>query len=109
MNKIYIKLSLLLVLGIVSINQAHATCTLTGFTARILTVPSGIHMYFRSSHSANFHYRGFSNDPEIAATMFQANKGKSKILVRSDADECPTISGPGEYFIGIIDIVGLGY
>lgn len=66
-------------------------------------------MYFRPNHSANYFYRGFISDPEVAATMFQANTGKTKILVRSDASECPSISGPGEYFIGVIDIVGLGY
>jgi len=109
MKQLYLKLFAVVTLSFISIGDALADCTLRGYAVRVSAFPSGTHMYFRPSMTSNIYYRGVTNDPEVGAAMFQAFKGKSKILVRSDADSCPAISGAGEHFIGVITIVGLGY
>ena len=109
MKNIYMKLLVLLALSVGSISAVQATCTLRGYAVRVAAFPSGIQMYMRPTHTSGYYYRGVTNDPEVASAMFQAYKGKAKINIRSDATVCPVISESGEYFIGVIDIVGLGY
>ena len=109
MKNLCLKIFAVMALSLSSVGYVYADCDLRGYAVRVSTFPSGTHMYFRPSHLSPYYYRGVTNDPEVAAAMFQALKGKTKMLIRSDADSCPAVGGAGEKFIGVITIVGLGY
>ncbi len=109
MKKLCIKLIAVLGLSLSSIGTVSADCILTGYAVRVSVFPSGTQIFFRPRHSSPYHYRGVTADAEVSQAMFQALKGKTKILVISDAASCPAVGGAGEKFIGVIKVVGLGY
>ena len=109
MSNLINKAIIAIALTFLSTSAVLADCTVRGYATRIATINDTTFMYLRDRQTSNYYYLGSTKNPNVAAAMYQAYKGKAKILATGSAPACPTITGPGQFLIGDMSIVGLGY
>jgi len=88
---------------------ARAGCVLSGYAVKVVQDKGKTFLYFRPSPTANYYYLGNTSDHRLSNAIYQAYRGKTKILVSTKAKTCPTIAGQGEHEVGKINSIGLGF